>query len=273
MDKKWFFLLGLSLFLLSCSEFNKVVKSTDYEYKYKKGIEYYDAKDYTHAITLFQDLVYAFRGTSKGDDLYNYYAKSCFAQKDFVLAGHYFKSILDQYPRSEFAEEAQFMVGYCSYSDSPSAKLDQEISRKAIDALQLFINVYPYSKKVEEANILIDELNEKIVYKSFLNAKLYYDMGYYKAAVIALDNSIADYPDTKYRQEIKYLVFKSKYLIGINSIEEKKRERLNAARDEYFTFVDEFPESKYIREVKRDFKQITQLLGYEEDKKEISSIE
>jgi len=273
MDKKWFFLLIISLFLFSCSEFNKVVKSTDYEYKYKKGIEYYDAGDYTHAITLFQDLVYAFRGTSKGDDLYNYYAKSCFAQKDYVLAGHYYKSIIDQYPRSEFAEDAQFMIGYCYYNDSPTSKLDQDVTKKAIDALQLFINVYPYSKKIEEANILIDELNEKIVYKSFLNAKLYYDMEYFKAAVIALNNSLEDYPNTKYREEIKYLLFKSKYFMGINSIPEKKRERLNEARDEYFTFVDEFPESKYIREVKRDFKQISQLLGYKDEKSEISSIE
>lgn len=271
MNKKFFFLLISSLFLFSCSEFNMVVKSTDYEYKYKKGIEYYEAGEYTRAITLFQDLVNAYRGTSKGDDLYNYYAKSCFAQKDYVLAGHYYKSIIDQYPRSEFAEDAQFMVGYCFYADSPNAKLDQEVSKKAIDALQLFINLYPYSKKVDEANILIDELNEKIVYKSFLNAKLYYDMTYYKAAVIALDNSLTDYPDTKYREEIRFLLFKSKYFMAINSIEEKKRERLNDARDEYYTFASEFPASKYIKEVNRDFKHIGTLLGYI-DKSEISTI-
>jgi outer membrane protein assembly factor BamD len=105
MDKKLISVLILSLFLSSCGEFNNVVKSTDYEYKYKKGIEYYQAKDYTHATALFEDLVYAFRGTSKGDDLYYYYANSCYNQKDYLLAGHYFKSIVDQYPRSEYAEE------------------------------------------------------------------------------------------------------------------------------------------------------------------------
>lgn len=250
-----------------------VVKSTDYEYKYKKAIEYYESGDYNHASELFQSLVYAFRGTSRGDDLYNYYAKSCFEQKDYILAGHYFKGILEQYPRSEFAEEAQFMVGYCFYMDSPTPKLDQDVSQRAKDALLLFVNVYPYSDKIEEANILIDELNEKIVYKSYLSAKLYYDMDYYKASVIALNNSLNDYPSTKYREDIKYLLFKSKYNLGVNSIESKQRDRLNDARDEYFTFVDEFPESKYIRAVKRDFKQISQLLGYEDDENEISSIE
>jgi outer membrane protein assembly factor BamD len=271
MDKKWFFLLIISLFLLSCSEFNKVVKSTDYEYKYKKALEYYEAEDFTHANSLFQDLVYVFRGTSRGDDLYYHYAQSLIGQKDYVLAGHYFKNIIDQYPRSEFAEESQFMIGYCYYMDSPTAKLDQQVSRQAIDALQLFINIYPFSDKVAEANILIDELNEKIAYKSYLNAKLYFDMDYFKAAVIALDNSLSDYPDTKYREELRYLLFKSKFNLADNSVESKKRERLNDARDEYFNFVDEFPESKYIREVQRDFKQISDELGYDEDLSSIDS--
>jgi len=269
MNKNWFFLLVLSLFLSSCGEFNTVLKSTDYEYKYKKGIEYYQAGDYTHSIALFEDLVYAFRGTSKGDDLYYYYANSCFKSQDYVLAGHYFKSIYEQYPRSEYAEESQFMTGMCYFKESPTPKLDQEVSQKAIDALQLFINMYPYSKKVEEANILIDELNEKIVYKSFLSARLYYDMEYFKASVIALDNSLNDFPATKYREELKFLLFKSKYYLAINSIEVKKRERLIEARDEYYTFADEFPESKYIREVKRDFKHLSNLLGFDE---ELSSI-
>lgn len=265
MIKKWYFLLIFSSFLYSCGEYNMVVKSTDFEYKYKKGIEYYENGEFTRSSELLQSLVYAFRGTSRGDDLYYYCAKSAMGQNDYVLAGYYFKNIVDQYPRSEFAEEAQFMVGYCYYKDSPNSRLDQDISRKAIDGLQLFINLYPYSDKIEEANILIDELNEKILYKSYLSAKLYYDMAYYKSAVIALGNSLSDYPQTKYREDLKYLLFKSKYHLAINSVEDKKRERLNNARDEYFTFVDEFPESKFLREVNRDFKQLEQLLGYSED--------
>ena len=263
MRKYKFILLVLSTLMFSCSEFNKVVKSSDYEYKYKKAIEYYEQKNFKRSITLFQDLVYVYRGTSKGDELYYYYANSCFAEKDFEMAAHYFRNIIEQYSRSRYAEEAQYMIGMCYYKDSPNPKLDQEVSRKAIDALQLFINLYPYSSKVDEATILIDELNEKIVYKSYLSARLYFDMGYYKSAVIALNNSLIDYPNTKYREDLKYSLFKSKYYLAVNSIEEKKKERLNDCRDEYYIFVDEFPGSKYLREVKRDFRNVSQLLGFE----------
>lgn len=265
MDIKWFYVLIISLILASCSDFNKVVKSTDYEYKYKKALEYYEEGDYTHANTLFQDLVYVFRGTTRGDDLYYNYAKSLFEQRDYVMASHYYKSIIDQYPRSEYAEDVQFMVGYCYYMDSPSAKLDQEMTHNAIDALQLYINVYPYSDRVEEAKILIDELNDKLTYKSYLNAKLYYDMEYYKAAVVSLENSLQDYPESKYREELRYQLFKAKYNLAMKSVEEKKRERLIQARDEFFYFEDEFPNSDNMREVRRNFEQISDILGYDED--------
>jgi outer membrane protein assembly factor BamD len=264
MSRNIILLLIFSLFLFSCSDFNKVVKSTDYEYKYKKALEYYELGEFSRANTLFQDLVHVYRGTSRGDELYYNYAKSLFEQMDYILAGHYFKSIVEQYPRSKYTEEAQFMVGYCFYNDSPNPKLDQTMSFKAIDALQLFKNLYPYSERISEADLLIDELREKIAYKSFLNARIYFDMGYYKAAVIALNNCLSEHQSTQYREDIRYMIFKSKYNLAVNSVQDKKRDRLNSARDEYFNFADEFPESKYIREVNRDFRQVSRLLGFDE---------
>lgn len=270
MVKRIYFLLVLSVLFASCGDFNKIVKSTDYEYKYKKALEYYEAKDYSHANSLFQDLVYVFRGTSRGDELYYYYAKSCFQSSDYTLASHYFKTLTEQYPRSKYAEESQFLTAMCFYKESPTPKLDQEITQKALDAFELFINLYPFSKNIEDATIKIDELHGKLVMKSYLNAKLYFDMDYYKAAIVALENSLKEFPDSKYREDVKYLLFKSKYLLASNSVEEKKRERLNAARDEYFNFVDEFPESKFVKEVKKDFKQISALLDITSDNEDTS---
>ena len=78
-------------------------------------------------------------------------------------------------------------------------------------------------------------------------------------------NALADYPDTGYREELMFLLFKSKYLLATRSVEEKKRERLNNAYDEYFIFVDEFPESKRIKEVERNFQDLSKQLGYDKD--------
>jgi outer membrane protein assembly factor BamD len=258
-------LVIIALFMSSCSDYNKVVKSTDYEFKYKKALEYYEDGQYVRASSLLKDLINIVRGTSRADKVYYYYAKSQFEMKDNLMAGHYFKSLVKEFPRSEYAEESQFMIGYCSYLDSPNPRLDQKSTQDAIDALQLFINLYPKSTRVEEANRLIIELREKLVYKSYLSAKLYYDLDYYRAAVVALTSSLKDYPDTKYREEMMYMLLKAKYLLAIYSVEEKKQERLSSALDEYFTFVDEFPDSKYRKEVERYHTTVAKLLNYKDD--------
>ena len=157
------------------------------------------------------------------------------------------------------------MTGYCAYLLSPSPRLDQSVTHQAIDALQLYINLYPFSDRLSEANRLIDELRNKLVYKSYLNAKLYYDLDNYKAAVVALNNSLKDYPDSQYREELMYMLLKSKYLLAMNSVQEKQEQRLSSALDEYFSFVDEYPDSKYKKEADRFYETTAKMLNYKEE--------
>jgi outer membrane protein assembly factor BamD len=181
------------------------------------------------------------------------------------MAGHYFRSLVKEFPMSEHAEEAYFMDGYCSYLMSPKARLDQKTTREAIDALQLYVNLYPFNDRVSEANRLIDELNNKLVYKSYLNAKLYYDFENYKAAVIALNNSLSSYPDSKYREELMFMLLESKYMLAMASVFDKRQERLSSTVDEYFSFIDEFPESKHIKDAQKIYKTTSQMINYKEE--------
>lgn len=258
-------LLLLVVILGSCGSYNKIVKSTDYEFKYKKAIEYYEDGEYVRSGTLLKELVGVYRGTNRADKIYYYYAKSMVGQKDYLMAGHYFRTLIKEFPMSEFAEESYFMDGYCSYLISPKARLDQTVTHEAIDALQLYVNLYPYNDRVEEASRLIDEMNDKLVYKAYLAARLYYDFDNYKASVIALSNCLAEYPDSKYREELMFMLLESKYLLAMGSVFDKREERLSSALDEYFTFVDEFPESKHIKEAEKFHKTTSEMLNYKEE--------
>ena len=264
----WLCLIGVTV---SCGDFQKVVKSTDYEFKLKKAREYYDHKEFGKSSQLYQELVNIYRGTNRADQIYYYLANSFYGQKDYTLASHYFRLLLKEFPRSEYGEESQYMIGYCLYLDSPNPRLDQKTSQEAIDALQLFLNMYPNSKRIADANGLIDKLREKLVYKSYLSGKLYYDLQDYRAAVISLNNSLKEFPDSKYREELMYYLLKSKYLLGVNSIEDKQRERLNSVIDEYFTFVDEFPTSKYKKEADRFFADVKKMMNLSDE--EINQIQ
>jgi len=251
----------LLFLVISCGDYQKIVKSTDYEFKLKKAREYYDNKEYGRSSQLYQELVNIYRGTSRADQIYYYLAKSFYGEKDYVLTSHYFRLLLKEFPRSPFNEEAQYLIGYCYYLDSPNARLDQKTSQDAIDALQLFMNMFPGSSRVSDANKLIDEIREKLVYKSYLSGRLYYDLADYRAAVISLTNCIKEFPDSKYREELMFYLLKAKYLLGENSIDEKKRERLNNSLDEYFTFTDEYPQSKYRKEADRIFASTKKLMN------------
>ncbi len=255
-------LIITGLVLISgCGGYEKLLKSTDYALKYDKAVEYFEDEEYVRAATLFDQIASVYRGTTKADTVYYYQAKSYYMQRDYILAGHHFGNLAGNYPNSVFREEAEFMVAYCFYKLSPKPSLDQENTEKAIAAFQLFQIQNPGSKRTTEAQKYIEELRNKLVQKSYLNGKLYFDLGDYKASIIALQNSLNDFPDTEHREELMFLLLKSHFLLAENSIPQKQIERYQATVDEYYSFVGEFPESPYRREADRIYDESLGKIG------------
>lgn len=249
--KKQILILGILIVtLFSCGKYEKILKSSDYKLKYKKAFEYYNAEEYVRAATIFEQIVPVYKGTDKSDTVSFYHAMSYYKQEDYVLAGHYLKNFFQNYPYSPFSDEAEYLSAYCFYLTSPRPSLDQENTYAAIDAFTLYITKHPNSKRVDDARKYIADLQDKLVDKSYKNAKLYYDLEDYKSSIIALNNSLTEYPNTKYREELLFLVLQSNYNMAKNSIASKQKERFQATIDEYYSFIAEFPESKYSRDAK-----------------------
>jgi len=251
----------LSAVILSCKGYEQVLKSRDYKLKLATAMEYYNTEEYVRASTLFDQIAPIYRGTIKADTVFYYQAKSYYMQRDYILSGHYFNALATDYPNSVYAEEADFLTGYCYYKLSPKPSLDQESTVNAITALQLFMIKYPSSPRIKDAQMHIEEMRNKLVEKSFLNAKLYYNLGDYKASIIALKNSLNEFPDTKYREELLFLILKSSYLLADNSIYSKRKERFQDTVDEYYTFISEFPDSKYMKEAEKMYEVSTNIAG------------
>lgn len=236
----------------SCkSKFEKLKASNDNAKKYQEGVRLYTKKDYTKALVLFDDLVERYRGLSEAEDLYYYYSYTHYKLRDYVTARYHFKIFADTYPSSPKAEECRFMAAYCFYLESPTFSLDQANTIKAIDALQLFINLYPKSDRGQEAATLIQDLRDKLEIKSFENAKMYLEIGDYKSAVIAFSNSMRDYPDTKFAEEMEFMMIKSQYLYAKNSFENKQEERFLEAILLYNEFTESYPGSKFAKEAEQ----------------------
>ncbi len=239
------------LLFASCGEYEKLLKSEDYDLKYQKAIEYYEGEKYVKASTLFEQILPRFRGTEKAEKINFFHAKSYYGMKDYIMAGHYLRTFVKTFSHSEYAEEADFLAAYCYYLRSPRPSLDQQNTNDAIIAFTLFTRKFPNSDKVSVCDGLILELNEKLVEKSYMSARLYYNLGRYKAAIIALRNSLAEYPDTEFREELMFLLLKSNFLLAENSVIEKQQERYQATVDEYYSFVGEFQESQFKKEAEK----------------------
>ena len=248
--KKLFFLLVIltSFGLVSCSEYNKVLKSTDLDYKYDKALEYYNAEKYYKALPLIEELVSVYRGHKRAEKLNYYFAYTDYYLGDLLLASYKFNQFTKTYPTSKYTEECLFMSAYCQYLMSPNFSLDQQSTYKAIGELQVFIDKYPSSTRKDTCNTLIIELEQKLEKKTFEDCMQYLKMEDYRASINSFKNLLKDFPDTKYREETYFLIFKASYLLADNSTTKKKQQRIDDAIKAYVTFVDRYPKSTFVKE-------------------------
>jgi outer membrane protein assembly factor BamD len=238
----------LCVLLVSCTGINKVLKSKDPEYKLKVAEQYYVKKKYNYAQQLYEDVMPYYRGLPQFEDIYYKYAYCAYYQKDYMNAENLFKTFLEIYPNSSKAEEVDYMRAYSFYKQSPKPQLDQSNTIKAIGMMQTFINTHPGSARNKDATEIIDICRHKLEVKDAGSAKLYYDLGQYRAAAVTYTSVLNTYPESNKADEYKIMVIKSYFRYAELSVEEKKAERFQQVINECNDFKDRFPQSPYARE-------------------------
>lgn len=264
--KKLFILSLLSLFFLTgCTQYAKVQKSTNVDYKYELAKVYYMEGDYSRASYLLESVLAFTKGTVFAEESLYMLAMCYFNMGDYVTASHYLTTYFNTYPSGVYAESARFLSARALFLDTPDPRLDQSSTIKAIGEIQVFSEYYPYSKYGEQARAMLFELHDRLVEKEFRSAKLYYDLGNYmgnnyQACIITAQNALNDYPYTKLREELSMLVLRARYGMARESVAEKMVERYRDTVDEYYAFKNEFPESKYMKEADKIFREAQKIL-------------
>lgn len=243
------------LVIAGCGEYTKVLKSRDADYKFDYAKRAYQQKKYVQATTILTDLIIPLKGGPKGEEALFLLAMSFYENKDYLNSGVYFKNYYSRYPKGKYAELSRFYSGYGYYLDSPDPQLDQTNTIKAIEELQGFLDYFPKSDKVTVAQNAIFEMQDKLTLKELQNAQLYYNLGNfmgnnYEAAIITAQNALKTYPYSKYREDFELLILKSKYQEAKQSVAEKKLDRYRDVLDEYYSFENNFPDSKNMKEAK-----------------------
>jgi outer membrane protein assembly factor BamD len=251
--KNWYLILVSCLFLTigfsACNSFEKIQKSTDYEFKLKKADEYFANKKWTEANTLYEELLTIYKGTKGFEDMYYKYAFSFYNQGNYLASSYHFKNFCDIFPNSSRRDECEYLTCICLYKMSPDATLDQSSTIKAIGALQTFVNTHPESAKLEEANRIIEEARAKLEVKDVDNAYLYFKIGEFKAASTAYANLLKKYPDSPQSDKYQYMVMQCNFNYAKLSIAAKQEERFNQCLINHTDFITNYPNSKYLIEV------------------------
>ena len=259
MRKNILTILALAVALTGCGEYNKVLKSTDANYKFEYAKKAFEERKYVQAATLLEDVVKVLKGTDKAEESLYLLGLSYYENKDYLTASSYFKTYYTHYPKGKYTELARFYSGYGCYLDSPEPQLDQTETYKAIEELQKFLDYHPNSDRAAIAQNAIFELQDKLVQKEIDNAQLYYNLGNYlgnnyNSAVIVATNALKNYPYTKYKEQLQMIILKSKFQEAYQSVQEKKEERFRSVIDEYYSFINDYPDGKYRKEADNIYK-------------------
>jgi len=254
------FIILLNLFigvtaLSSCGDFEKIRKSSDVNYKLTKANEYFDKKDYAHASELYKELMPIMKSTRNFEALFYRYAYTFFYMKDYVEASYYFKNFTEYFPASKDAEECEFMSAVSLYKYAPKYQLDQTNSIKALEALQGYANRYPKSKRIAEANQYIDAIHKKLESKEADAAKLYFNIGQYKAATVAYKSVLRNYPDSPNSDLYQYMIMRAAFKYAKASIPAKQEERYANSISAYRELKDNYPKSAYLEDADKLYKE------------------
>ncbi|MES2006467.1 MAG: outer membrane protein assembly factor BamD [Bacteroidota bacterium] len=261
MNRIVLLLLSVVLLTSSCSnKFGKIMKSKDYEYKYKMAEQFYANKNYGYAQQLFEDIFPYVKGSTRYEDMYYKFAYSYYYQKDYLNAENLFKSFVENFPTSAKGEECDYMRALCYFKQSPKVELDQTNTTKTMQLMQAFINTHPGSVRAKDATDIIDKCREKLELKEFKGAELYFNLGFYKAAAIAFGNVSDNFPDSKKADEYKLLVIKAYFKYAEMSYEEKQKERYEKVLSECSDFGERFGESKFVDDVAKLKTQTNNIL-------------
>ena len=232
----------------SCTNYDKLLKSNDYEAKYAAAMRYYENNSYSKAIQLFENLTLYYRGKENAENIGWYYAQALLKEKDYYTAGYQFKRFARQFPYSERVEEAAFLSAYCKYNDSPSYSLDQSQTKLAIEEFENFAERWPRSNHMPEVNRYLDEMRAKLVKKDYEIAYGYYYIEEYHAAYESFKQFLNLYPEAVEREDAMYYMLRSGYLYASGSREDRKRERLQQVIGDFDLFSSTFASSKYMPE-------------------------
>lgn len=265
-SRKLIFFAALTFLFASCGEFVRIQQSPDASLKYSYAKKFYNERKYSKAASLLEDVRGIYDGTSEGEQLMFLLAECYLEMRRDADAGICYQEYYNKYPKGLRAEEAHYKAGYCFYEASPDSRLDQSDTYLAIQELQSYLDFFPNGKYAKEAENMLFGLQDKLAYKEYRTAKLYYNLGLYlgnnyRSCIVTAEAALKTYPYTKHREELVFLMLQAMYEEASFSVSEKLQTRYRDVADQYFAYINEFPNGKYLKQAKKIYDSVSKHIS------------
>ncbi|MFZ1976893.1 MAG: outer membrane protein assembly factor BamD [Bacteroidota bacterium] len=224
--------------LAGCSG-EEAIKQLSADQQFAIGMQKFHDEEYLDAIDAFKVITLQYQGSRFADAAQFYMGECRFLREEYVLAAFEYDLLIKNMPMSKYVINARFQKGTCYYALSPKSYLDQEYTKKAIDAYQAFLEYHPSDSLAVQADARIRELTHKLAEKDYENGVIYMKMEYYKASTYYFDLILDKYYDTEYAEPSFFKKIQSLYF----------RRRYSDATKELDNFVKKYPASSFIAEV------------------------
>ena len=223
-----------TLAVISCSSYNVRPNITPDD-RFDLAKKMFKKRDFFEAKTQFKILTLNNPGIHFVDEAQYFLADCHFHLKEYIIAADEFGRLIRLYPRSSWLDDAQFKIGLCYYKLSPKASLDQKYTHQAIDNFQRFLEDFPKSELVSQAEKMLRISRTKLAKKEFKAGELYRKLGDHIGALVYFDSVIENYYDTVYAEPA--LFWKGECLY--------KLDRSDEALEAFRELIERYPKSKY----------------------------
>ncbi len=253
-------LVAAIILFLGCDPYRKLAKSKKLSDRDSAAFGYFRKRQYESAALLFEELAGLYRGSLRGADVLYHLALCKYNLKDYYAAERYFGQIVEEYPLSKYSEEALYMQAEMNYRVSNEYDFDQRETLRAIERFQIYLTLYPNGQHTEEAERKIRELEYKLEKKAFHAADLFYTIGRYRAAVVLFTDYLSRGVDVQLREEAAFKRSLAALKMAEQSIETKQLPRFREAEEFYRTFVQTYPKSSYLPNLKTAYEHTKRVL-------------
>ena len=213
-------------------------------YLFEHGSTLFEDEDWDKAETVFRRLVdvypqspYRFDGKlAIGDSLLSRGGLS-----SLVQAVNEFEEFLRFYPTHPRAAYAQFKIGVTYSEGMLASDRDQTSTKMAIEAFDLFFELFPDSDLLDEARKWHRTARDRLSEADFRIGEFYFNGGWYPGAIQRMRAVLADDPEYTARDAVYFVLGESLAMIG----------RGDEALPYLNQLVDDFEQSEYLEPARR----------------------